>query len=51
MWTRCSVSCGLGVTVRRRKCNKPTTEDNGQDCLGNDIEISPCNETVTCTRK
>uniref|UniRef100_A0A8C9VHG3 Subcommissural organ spondin n=1 Tax=Scleropages formosus TaxID=113540 RepID=A0A8C9VHG3_SCLFO len=42
-WTECTKSCGGGVRSRRRECDSPTPQGDGDYCEGRSTEISPCN--------
>ncbi|XP_060579836.1 uncharacterized protein LOC132736665 isoform X2 [Ruditapes philippinarum] len=39
----CSKTCGSGIIYRTRKCDSPTPDIYGLDCIGTAIEIKPCN--------
>ncbi|KAJ8374864.1 hypothetical protein SKAU_G00054440 [Synaphobranchus kaupii] len=41
-WTECTKSCGGGVRTRRRECDSPTPEGEGDYCEGQRTEITPC---------
>lgn len=47
-WTKCSVKCGIGSTLRKRVCNNPAPQFGGQMCPGNDFEEGPCDTGVIC---
>ncbi|XP_013361362.1 PREDICTED: semaphorin-5A isoform X2 [Chinchilla lanigera] len=36
-WERCTAQCGGGIQARRRTC------ENGDDCIGCNVEYQPCN--------
>ncbi|KAJ8278768.1 hypothetical protein COCON_G00058340 [Conger conger] len=42
-WTDCTKSCGGGVRTRRRECDSPAPEGEGDYCEGQGTEISLCN--------
>ncbi|XP_015209797.2 SCO-spondin [Lepisosteus oculatus] len=42
-WTECSKSCGGGVRSRRRECDSPSPEGDGDYCEGLRTEVSSCN--------
>lgn len=46
-FSECTVTCGGGVWLRTRKCNKPETVLPGKTCeeqgLGPNEEMAPCN--------
>ncbi|XP_027005082.2 SCO-spondin isoform X2 [Tachysurus fulvidraco] len=42
-WTECTKSCGGGVRSRRRACNSPATEGDGDFCEGLKTELVACN--------
>ncbi|XP_077410354.1 SCO-spondin [Vanacampus margaritifer] len=46
-WTQCTKSCGGGVQSRRRDCDNPTAEGDGNYCEGLGIEVKACN-TAHC---
>uniref|UniRef100_A0A3B4BBU5 Complement factor properdin n=1 Tax=Periophthalmus magnuspinnatus TaxID=409849 RepID=A0A3B4BBU5_9GOBI len=46
-WTECSKSCGGGVRSRRRECDSPTPEGEGNYCEGLGTEVSACS-TLHC---
>jgi hypothetical protein len=46
----CSKTCGSGIIYRTRKCDSPTPDIYGLDCIGTAIEIKPCN-TQPCPGK
>ena len=43
-WSTCSVDCGTGIITRKRACDNPPPEGEGQDCsvLGNATEYKSC---------
>ena len=45
-WSQCSATCGPGIEVRARSCNKPVAGGN-ETCLGNATEAKVCN-LVNC---
>ncbi|XP_053349644.1 SCO-spondin [Clarias gariepinus] len=42
-WTECTKTCGGGVRSRRRECDSPATEGDGDFCEGLKTEIVACN--------
>ncbi|XP_051923036.1 A disintegrin and metalloproteinase with thrombospondin motifs 3 [Hippocampus zosterae] len=51
-WTKhgsCSRSCGTGVRLRTRQCDRPAPINGGQDCPGVNFEYQLCN-TADCPR-
>ena len=40
----CSVSCGEGVILNKRVCNKPEPQNGGDPCKGEDEKNVPCTE-------
>ncbi|XP_037550324.1 SCO-spondin-like [Nematolebias whitei] len=42
-WTECTKSCGVGVQSRRRHCDNPTPEGEGNYCEGLGTEVIACN--------
>uniref|UniRef100_T1IJU2 Semaphorin-2A n=1 Tax=Strigamia maritima TaxID=126957 RepID=T1IJU2_STRMM len=46
-WDECSVPCGGGFHMRRRRCNNPAPQNGGRECLGCPVEYRSCN-TQTC---
>ncbi|VDH96262.1 Hypothetical predicted protein [Mytilus galloprovincialis] len=42
-WGECDVSCGGGIQTKYRNCSNPEPQFGGEDCFGNDTEISVCN--------
>ncbi|PVD19907.1 hypothetical protein C0Q70_20401 [Pomacea canaliculata] len=52
-WSSCTVDCGVGLTVRSRRCQHPamlpfaqllSREDSSVECAGADKEIKVCNK-------
>jgi len=41
-WTKCSVTCGKGQTVRKRRCTQPAPSGNGRMCTGDRTESNVC---------
>ncbi len=42
-WTECTKSCGGGVRSRRRECDSPRPEGEGNYCEGLGTEVTACN--------
>uniref|UniRef100_A0A3Q2QHI6 SCO-spondin n=1 Tax=Fundulus heteroclitus TaxID=8078 RepID=A0A3Q2QHI6_FUNHE len=42
-WTECTKSCGGGIQSRRRHCDSPTPEGDGNYCEGLGTEVRACN--------
>lgn len=42
-WTDCTKSCGAGVRSRRRECDSPSPEGEGNYCEGLGTEVVACN--------
>ncbi|KAL3880318.1 hypothetical protein ACJMK2_032566 [Sinanodonta woodiana] len=47
-WTQCSVTCGVGIKVRKRECSNPFPENGGKLCIGDDTESMKCDSGVPC---
>ncbi|CAG2242596.1 unnamed protein product [Mytilus edulis] len=45
----CSVTCGEGIQTRSRMCLNPASNENGQNCSGNNVDKRNCN-TLNCSR-
>nr|XP_054763764.1 uncharacterized protein LOC129270400 [Lytechinus pictus] len=41
-WTTCSVTCGVGETVRYRLCANPQPSHGGKECQGDNQEAKKC---------
>ena len=43
-FTGCSLTCGVGMSVRERTCTNPIPKGNGKDCstLGKSSETKDC---------
>ena len=46
-WQPCSASCGEGVELRHRTCDRPRPEHGGRECVGRDTDRRPC-RLATC---
>lgn len=42
-WDECSVPCGGGYKIRRRRCDNPAPQNGGQDCQGCHLDYEQCN--------
>lgn len=42
-WTECTKSCGGGVRSRKRECDSPSPEGEGNYCEGLGTEVTACN--------
>ncbi|CAH1776061.1 unnamed protein product [Owenia fusiformis] len=47
-WTRCNVSCGVGVIFRERSCSNPEPRNGGSSCIGSTIERVDCYSGKPC---
>lgn len=45
-WTKCSRTCGVGITFQERPCNNPAPEHGGRYCLGERKRAKLCNTDV-----
>ncbi|XP_014089304.2 semaphorin 5c isoform X1 [Bactrocera oleae] len=43
VWSECSTQCGGGFRIRRRECNDPVPQNDGQECPGCAIDYEVCN--------
>ncbi|KAL4226068.1 Hemicentin-1 [Mactra antiquata] len=43
-WKGCTVTCGVGVTYRTRKCDNPAPQYNGSSCVGDSRHFDKCFE-------
>ena len=39
---KCSKTCGIGTTIRRRVCNNPPPRDGGLPCSGSEVQDARC---------
>uniref|UniRef100_A0A452S6D2 Complement factor properdin n=1 Tax=Ursus americanus TaxID=9643 RepID=A0A452S6D2_URSAM len=46
--TPCPVTCGLGQTLERRKCDHPVPQHGGPPCAGEATRTHICNTAVPC---
>ena len=46
-WTECSVTCGIGVMSRERKCDSPAPVGDGRPCEGTRFDVKSCNTNTT----
>ena len=53
LWSVCSVSCGVGVNVRRRSCTNPAPAFGGNNCTGESMDVKDCigKSGATCSGK
>lgn len=42
-YTKCSRTCGGGITSTKRECNHPTPKNGGKYCVGQRIRYESCN--------
>ena len=42
-WDECSTPCGGGYRIRRRRCDNPAPQNEGQDCQGCHLDYEQCN--------
>jgi len=49
-WSRCSVTCGGGVSERKRSCTNPAPSNGGSNCIGQSAETKDCNTSACPTR-
>ncbi|XP_069120192.1 cell surface hyaluronidase-like [Argopecten irradians] len=42
-WLECTAMCGGGKSVRNRKCDNPSPQNGGHDCVGESEGIKDCN--------
>ncbi|XP_053397723.1 neurotrypsin-like [Mercenaria mercenaria] len=42
-WSSCSVTCGVGMKERTRRCNNPVPSSFGQACIGDSEDKEICN--------
>ena len=47
-WSMCSVKCGVGVQERERVCNNPVPIYGGKACVGDRIDVRPCDMKIPC---
>ncbi|KAL4226070.1 hypothetical protein ACF0H5_014058 [Mactra antiquata] len=47
-WTACSVTCEKGTHSRSRICDSPSPQFNGNYCVGNATDVSPCIDRPSC---
>ncbi|XP_071807824.1 uncharacterized protein [Asterias amurensis] len=45
-WEPCSVSCGGGITYRRKNCTNPTPAHGGANCTGISVENATCGDVI-----
>lgn len=42
-WSTCTKECDGGTYFRSRICNNPTPQGGGAQCVGENVEVAPCN--------
>ncbi|XP_071951940.1 A disintegrin and metalloproteinase with thrombospondin motifs 3-like [Antedon mediterranea] len=42
-FSECSLSCGVGISTRERKCTNPEPKNGGKYCTGSNFEHKTCN--------
>ncbi|GJQ74293.1 hypothetical protein Trydic_g19190 [Trypoxylus dichotomus] len=42
-WTKCSRTCGAGVSFQTRECNNPVPKHGGRYCIGDRKKVKLCN--------
>ena len=48
LWTKCSVSCGMGLIQRTRTCDNPIPQYGGWPCEGPSVEETACKKANNC---
>ncbi|WAR26187.1 HMCN1-like protein [Mya arenaria] len=43
-WGACDVTCGNGTMTRSRSCDNPQPDFGGEDCVGNETDVTECPE-------
>ncbi|WAR26637.1 HMCN1-like protein [Mya arenaria] len=41
-WGACDVTCGNGTMTRSRSCDNPQPDFGGEDCVGNETDVTEC---------
>lgn len=47
-FSKCSVSCGYGKKFRRRACDSPPPQNDGNDCTGVTVDLETCGDPLVC---
>ncbi|CAK9293472.1 unnamed protein product [Gordionus sp. m RMFG-2023] len=45
-WSKCSRSCGNGISISKRHCSNPSPQNGGQYCLGREKIYKVCNHNI-----
>lgn len=45
-WSKCSRSCGGGISIQSRQCDHPTPANGGSFCVGERIRYKICNQEL-----
>ncbi|XP_057292430.1 A disintegrin and metalloproteinase with thrombospondin motifs adt-1-like isoform X2 [Hydractinia symbiolongicarpus] len=47
-FSKCNVSCGYGKKSRRRACDSPPPQNDGNDCTGVTVDWETCGDPLVC---